>query len=44
MDSKFGFSSFPETWNSRFAMMGFMIGLGTEQLTGQGILDQMGMG
>ena len=44
MDSKFGFSSVAETWNGRFSMMGFMIGLGTELLTGQGILSQIGMG
>ena len=44
MDSKFGFSSFAETWNGRLAMMGFLIGLGTELLTGQGILAQIGMG
>ena len=44
MDSKFGFSSVAETWNGRFAMMGLMIGLGTELLTGQGILSQIGMG
>ena len=44
MDSKFGFSSFAETWNGRLAMMGFIIGLGTEILTGQGILSQIGMG
>ena len=39
-----GFTFFAETWNGRLAMMGFIIGLGTELLTGQGILDQMGMG
>ena len=44
MDSKWGFTSFTETWDGRLAMMGFIIGLGTELLTGQGILDQMGMG
>ena len=44
MGSKFGFSSFAETWNGRLAMMGFIIGLGTEILTGQGILSQIGMG
>ena len=44
MDCKFGFSSFAETRNGRLAIMGFIIGLGTEILTGQGILDQMGMG
>ena len=44
MGNKFGFSSFAETWNGRLAMVGFIIGLGTELITGQGILDQMGMG
>lgn len=43
MDQKFGFSSFAETWNGRLAMMGFIIGLGTELLTGQGILSQIGI-
>ena len=44
MNSKFGFSTFAEIWNGRLAMMGFIIGLGTELLTGQGILSQIGMG
>ena len=44
MDSKWCFSTFAETWNGRLAMMGFIIGLGTELLTGQGILDQIKMG
>ena len=44
MGRKFGFSSFAETWNGRLAMMGFIIGLGTELLTGQEILSQIGMG
>ena len=44
MESKWCFTYFAETWNGRLAMMGFIIGLGTELLTGQGILDQMGMG
>ena len=44
MNSRFGFLSFAETWNGRMAMMGFIIGLGTELLTGQGILSQIGMG
>ena len=43
-NSKFGFSSFAEQWNGRLAMMGFVIGLGTELLTGQGILHQIGLG
>ena len=43
MDSKWVFTDFAEIWNGRLAMMGFIIGLGTELLTGQGILDQMGI-
>ena len=40
----FGFVAFAETWNGRLAMMGFVIGLATELLTGQGILGQIGLG
>ena len=35
---RFGFVEFAETWNGRMAMMGILIGLGTELITGQGIL------
>ena len=42
--SRFGFVEFAETWNGRLAMLGFVIGLGTELLTGQGILSQLGLG
>jgi len=38
--SRFGFVTFAETWNGRLAMLGF----GTELLTGQGILTQIGLG
>jgi ferrochelatase len=41
---RFGFVSFAETWNGRLAMLGFVIGLATEVLTGQGILGQLGLG
>ena len=41
--SRFGFVNFSETWNGRLAMLGFAIGLGTELLTGQGILNQIGL-
>ena len=41
---RFGFVGFAETWNGRLAMMGIVIGLSTELLTGQGILGQMGLG
>lgn len=40
---KFGFTAFAETWNGRLAMLGFVIGLATEWLTGQGILEQLGL-
>jgi len=43
-EPRFGFVNFAETWNGRLAMMGLIVGLGTELLTGQGILGQMGFG
>ncbi|HZG37711.1 MAG TPA: chlorophyll a/b-binding protein [Nodosilinea sp.] len=42
-ESKFGFVNFAETWNGRLAMLGFVIGVTTELLTGQGILSQIGL-
>ena len=42
--TRFGFVSFAETWNVRMAMMGILIGLGTELITGQSILRQIGIG
>ncbi len=42
--SRFGFVAFAETWNGRMAMLGFVIGLATELLTGQSILSQIGLG
>jgi hypothetical protein len=42
-DTKFGFNKFAETWNGRLAMLGFVIGIVTELLTGQGILCQLGL-
>ena len=42
-ESKFGFSTFAENWNGRLAMLGFVIGLLTELLTGKGILAQLGL-
>ena len=41
---RFGFVNYAETWNGRLAMIGILIGLSTELLTGQGILVQMGLG
>ena len=40
---RFGFVNFAEVWNGRLAMIGLLIGLSTELLTGQGILGQMGL-
>jgi ferrochelatase len=42
--SRFGFVDFAETWNGRLAMLGFVIGVATELLTGRGILSQLGLG
>ena len=42
-ESKLGFTEFAETWNGRLAMLGFIIGIATELLTGQGILSQIGL-
>ena len=42
--SRYGFVNFAETWNGRLAMMGILIGLGTELITGQSILRQIGIG
>lgn len=42
-ETKFGFTAFAETWNGRLAMLGFLIGLATEFMTGQGILHQIGL-
>ncbi len=42
-ETKFGFVSFAETWNGRLAMLGFVIGVATEFVTGQGILSQIGL-
>ncbi|MFM7545430.1 MAG: chlorophyll a/b-binding protein [Synechococcales cyanobacterium] len=41
--TKFGFTEFAETWNGRLAMLGFVIGLATELLTGHGILSQISL-
>ena len=42
--TRFGFVNFAGTWNGRLAMMGILIGLGTELITGQSILRQIGIG
>ena len=40
---RFGFVDFAEIWNGRLAMLGILVGLFTELLTGQGILIQIGL-
>jgi hypothetical protein len=40
---QFGFTAIAEKWNGRLAMLGFVIGIATELLTGQGILSQLGL-
>lgn len=42
-EAKFGFTKAAENWNGRLAMLGFVIGLITEYVTGQGILQQIGL-
>ena len=44
LQPRFGFVNFAEIWNGRLAMMGILIGLSTELLTGRGILTQIGLG
>ena len=41
---RFGLVNFTETWNGRMAMMGILIGLGNELITGQSSLRQIGIG
>ena len=42
-ENKFGFTQFAENWNGRLAMLGFVIAIATELLTGKGILGQLGL-
>ena len=42
-DAKLGFTAFAEAWNGRLAMLGFVIAVATELMTGQGILAQVGL-
>ncbi|MEL6462643.1 MAG: chlorophyll a/b-binding protein [Cyanobacteria bacterium J06558_2] len=42
-EGKFGFTKAAESWNGRLAMMGFIIAVATEFMTGQGILGQLGI-
>jgi len=41
---RFGYVNFAEKCNGSMSMMGILIGLGTELITGQSILRQIGIG
>ena len=38
---RWGWSEQAELWNGRLAMLGFVIAISTELLTGAGVLDQL---
>lgn len=42
-ETKYGFTRTAEKWNGRIAMLGFVIGILTELLTGNSILSQLGI-
>jgi len=42
--TRFGFEAFAETSNGPMAMLGIVIGVPTEALTGSGIAHQFGLG
>jgi hypothetical protein len=42
-ENKVGFTSFAENLNGRLAMLGFIIAIATELMTGKGILAQLGL-
>ena len=44
IEPRYGFVNYAEIWNGRLAMLGIVVGLSTELLTGQGILGQIGFG
>ena len=44
IEPRYGFVNYAEIWNGRLAMIGILVGLSTELLTGQGILGQIGFG
>jgi hypothetical protein len=37
-----GFTEQAERWNGRLAMLGFVLALATELLTGHGVIQQLG--
>lgn len=43
-EPKFGFSEYAERLNGRAAMIGFALALMIEYVTGQGVLEWLGLG
>ena len=43
LEPRFGFTPFAETLHGRLAMLGILIGLLTELITGKSILSQLGI-
>lgn len=43
-EPKFGFSGYAERLNGRAAMIGFALALVIEYVTGQGVLEWLGLG
>ena len=43
-EPRYGFVNYAEIWNGRLAMLGIVVGLSTELLTGLSILEQIGLG
>ena len=41
---RYGFHTHTELFNGRLAMLGFVIAVATEALSGKGILGQLGLG
>tara|TARA_Y100001970_G_C14256611_1_gene875950 strand:+ start:3306 stop:3458 length:153 start_codon:yes stop_codon:yes gene_type:complete len=40
---RFGWNLYSEAWNGRLAMIGLLIGILTEFLSGQSIISQLGL-
>ena len=40
-DQHWGFTEQAERWNGRLAMLGFVLALATELLTGHGVIQQL---
>ena len=43
-NKRYGWVPYAESWNGRLAMIGLVIGIFTEVITGQSIFTQIGLG